>query len=249
MAGGMGMSNQISNWAGGGATTTLGAAQLAYGLYLDKKNKRPTYEIPSEIQQNLTEAQQLALQGLPEEQKQEYISNLQRSQAYSLSELGTRKAGIAGLAALNQNTNDSYAKLLSMDSQARAQNQQRVFGARSDLANYKDQAFQLNKENPYYENRAKAQGLMGSGMQNIGTGFQGGSNSNPYSGSENQGNSRSMMDHPSGYDNTSAGYGEYKSDIDYGGYNGSYGDWMGQQYQKNPNTMYDWGTPSNPVGK
>jgi len=146
-----GMSNQISNWAGGGATTTLGAAQLAYGLWKQKKNKRPTYEIPSEIQANLTLAQQQAMQGLPEEQKQQFLNNVQRSQAFSMSQLGSRKAGLAGVAAINQQGQDAYGNLLSMDAQARMQNQNKLYAANQTMADYKDQAFQINKSNPYYE--------------------------------------------------------------------------------------------------
>ena len=48
---GEGISGQISNWAGGGASVTEGALQTAYGLYLEKKNKRPDYNIPPEFQQ------------------------------------------------------------------------------------------------------------------------------------------------------------------------------------------------------
>ena len=39
-------SGMISNWAGGGATTTLGAIQFGLGYLNDKKNKRPEYNIP-----------------------------------------------------------------------------------------------------------------------------------------------------------------------------------------------------------
>jgi len=92
------MTNQISNWAGGGASTTLGAVQLAYGLYKQKRNKRPTYEIPEEIQQNLNQAKQMALQGIPEEQKQQYLANLQRGSAQALASSGSRRGGLAGIA-------------------------------------------------------------------------------------------------------------------------------------------------------
>lgn len=167
-----GMTNQISNWAGGGATTTLGAVQTGIGLYRQKHNKRPTYEIPDEVRQNLSQAQQQALQGLPEEQKQMFLSNLERGQASSLSQIGSRSGGLAGVAAVNQNGNDAYGNLLSMDSQARMQNQQQLYGMRQNLADYKDQAFQVNKINPYYENTAQNNALIGAGMQNISQGFQ-----------------------------------------------------------------------------
>jgi len=169
-----GATNMISNWAGGGATTTLGAAQLAYGLYKQKKNKRPEYTIPPEIQANLDQGQQEALQGMPEEQKQQYINNIQRSQAFSMSQMGSRKAGLAGVAAVNQQGVDAYGNLLAMDAQARMANQDKLYGLRQNMADYKDQAFQINKSNPYYEQTAQNNALIGAGMQNMSQGFQAG---------------------------------------------------------------------------
>lgn len=169
-----GMSGQVSNWSGGGATVTMGTAQMIYGMYLDSKNKRPTYNIPQEVLQNLSVAEKMTLQGLPEEQKQEYISSLQRSGAFGLRELGTRKAGIAGVAALNENQNRAYANLMAQDSAARMENQKLAMQARQTVADYRDQAFQINQLNPYYEKKAEAEALKGAGMQNVSSGFQGG---------------------------------------------------------------------------
>lgn len=174
------MTGQISNWAGGGATTTLGAFQTGYGLYKQSKNKRPTYEIPQEIKENLTDAQQTALMGLPEEQRQMFLSNVQRGAAMGLSQMSSRKGGLAGIAALNQNQNDAYGNLLAMDSQARMQNKGALMQQRQVMADYKDQAFQLNKLNPYYENTAQNQAMIGAGMQNMSQGFQAGNSGGNY---------------------------------------------------------------------
>lgn len=168
------MGGQIGAWAGGGATTTLGAAQLLYGMYNQKRNKRPVYEIPQEVQQNLNQAQQEALGGLPEEQKQQYLSNLQRSSAYALGQTSSRKGGLMGIEAANDMQNQGYANMLSMDAQARQANRDKLYGLRSTMGGYKDQAFQLNKLNPYYEETARNESMMGAGMQNVSQGFQAG---------------------------------------------------------------------------
>jgi hypothetical protein len=167
-----GEAGQISNWAGGGATTTLGAVQMGIGMYKQKHNKRPTYEIPEEIKQNLTQAQQDALQGLPEEQKQQFLTNIQRNSAQSLAAGSSRKGGLAGISAINQNQNDSYGSLMAADSQARMQNKQQLYGARQTMADYRDQAYQINKSNPFYENTASNNAMIGAGMQNMSQGFQ-----------------------------------------------------------------------------
>ncbi len=170
--GGGGMSNQISQWAGGAATTTLGAVQMGIGLANKKKNKRPTYEIPPEVAAGLNEAQRQALQGMPEEQRQQAISDMQRGQAYSLSQASSRKGGLQGIAALNENQNRGYATLANMSSQIRRQNQGQLFNQLQNVANYKDQKFQVNQLNPYYEKVAQNEAMIGSGMQNISQGFQ-----------------------------------------------------------------------------
>lgn len=221
------------------AAVTMAGIQYVKGKRDQKKDEknRPNYQIPTEVGQNLTDAQRMALQGLPEEQKQEYISNLQRSQAYSLSELGTRKSGIAGLAALNQNTNDSYAKLLSMDAQAKIQNQGALMGERQNVANYKDQQWQTNTLNPYYENIARRQardGALFKTLMNAG-GFMGygsmgnGSNANAAAGTQGAG-TRMYTPSPS---NETGMYNYNENSIQYNRNNGLY------DYEGKKGTSYD----------
>lgn len=168
--------------AGGAAATsaTIAGAQYVKGKNDAKKaeKNRPKYEIPAEIGKNLTAAEnyaaQTSLQGIPEEQKQQYLSNLQRSSAYGLSQLGTRNAGLAGVANINENQNQGYADLLSQDSAARISNQrygqQLVGAANQTMADYKGQSFQLNKLNPYYEKTAQDQARNAALFQNLSNG-------------------------------------------------------------------------------
>lgn len=161
----------VNNYAAGAGTMLFGLHQYYNGKKMEKNNKRPTYEIPDEVKQNLSQAQQMALQGLPEEQKQQFLSNIERGQAFGMSQIGSRKGGLAGVAAMNQNANDAYGNLMSMDAQARMQNQGVLMNQRQNMADYKDQAFQVNKMNPYYEVQARAEAMKGAGVQNIGNSF------------------------------------------------------------------------------
>jgi len=122
----------------------------AYRLNQKLKGMDDTYRIPTEIGQNLSEANQRALQGLPQEQKQEYLNNLQRSNAYSLSSLGDLNAGIRGVAGANEQFNQGNENLLAQDSAARANNQNAVYGFRQNMADYKDMAWKHNVDNPYW---------------------------------------------------------------------------------------------------
>ncbi len=160
------------------ASGILGGLQSAYGIYQDIKgskmardNKRPDYEIPEEISQNLTQAQQLALEGLPSEQKQQYLNNIQRTQQFGLNSISDRKGGLAGIGSIVQSGNDANMNLLSADAGARLANQKTLMNARSTMAGYKDKAFELNKLNPYQERATAARSLQGAGLQNIFSGL------------------------------------------------------------------------------
>jgi hypothetical protein len=159
-------------WVAAGVTTA-GLVGSATQYFRNKKQaeedaaNRPQYQIPEEAFQNLTMAEQQAMEGLPEEQKSQYLSNVQRSANMALADIGTRKGGLAGLGRLNENLNKSYSDLLSADAAARQQNQQQVYQQRSNIADYRGQQFQLNELNPYYENIARRQANRGALAQNL----------------------------------------------------------------------------------
>ncbi len=159
----------VGTLIGAGAGLALSGAEYLINKNNAKKDaaNRPKYEIPSEVNAGLTLAEQQALQGLPDAQKQQYITNLQRGTAYGLSQIGSRKGGLAGVAALNEQQNQGYYGLLSADAQARMQKQQQVFGQLQNVADNKNQAFQLNQLNPYYENIARRNANNGALYQNL----------------------------------------------------------------------------------
>ncbi len=194
------------------AEGVLGGLQSLYGIYqqhrgnmMAKANQRPTYEIPGEIQQNLNQAQSMALQGLPEEQKQQYVNNLQRSQNFGLGAASDRKGGLAGLGGLVQQGNDASMNLLSADAGARRQNQMGLMNARTQLANYKDKAFEYNQANPYQEKAAAARSMQGAGLQNMWGGLGtiagvSGRNQIANQGNQGQGAYDQYQDQQAGYD-------------------------------------------------
>lgn len=216
------------------ASITAGGIQYFKGKADQKKNKRPAYEIPDEVKQNMSLAQQMAVQGLPEEQKQQYINNIQRSTATSLRNLGSRNAGLAGVAQVQQQQNNGYQQLFGMDAQARQANQRGLFEQNQNMANYRDQAFQVNKINPYYEMTAKNETMMGAGLQNIGKGFQMGASTMGKYGSAGGQNPGGYQAQGKPYFNTPAGMNQgmypaaYQQSYNetpnsYDQYNGQYG--------------------------
>ncbi len=167
----------VGTAAGAVAGGILGLGTSIYGFYQQKKaaelaanaqkNTGPTYQIPPEIQQNLSLAQQQALEGLPDEQKQQYINNLQRSTSFGLGAMNDRRAGLTGLGGIVGAQDQGYQSLLASDASARNANLATLMGARSNMADYRNAAFQTNQLNPFLRNDAYAKAQQGAGIQNV----------------------------------------------------------------------------------
>lgn len=191
----------------------LGAGLGVYQAYGQDDEKRPEYNVPDSVKKSLTVAQMRALEGMPEEQRQLFLQNLDRGTQYGLKQLGDRRAGISGVAELNQQRNDALLGLNAQDAQIRSGNQRDYMNQLNTMGEYQDQAFQINKLAPYYEGQAQNQAQMGANVQNIGNSISGlastygnnGSyrrgNTSPYAGYG--ANSYDMGTSPTGYEDAS----------------------------------------------
>lgn len=155
-----------------GVKAGIGALQAVKGRKTLRDNQRPEYQIPNEIKQNLTDAQLQEIEGLPAAQRNAYIQNIDRGMAAGLAAGSDRNAGLAGLGSMVSASNDAFTNLLSMDAQARQQNRQNLAMQRQNMAQYKDQAFDINKMQPYIENQVSGDSMLGSGLTNMMDAFQ-----------------------------------------------------------------------------
>lgn len=162
----------IASGAGSTVTTAMGIIeyyegkkQLEKAAELEAQTVRPTYEIPKSVQAYMSTAQQMALQGLPEEQRQLYLDQINRNASYSIAGNVDRNVGLQGVAAANSSLNDANANLLAMDSQQRIANQDKLQQARLAYGLYEDQAFEYNQNQPYQLNAAAVRALKASGEQ------------------------------------------------------------------------------------
>lgn len=144
------------------------------GIFQKKKaNKllnnlhRPEYTIPNEVMQNQKQAELNARQGLPSEQYQQAMQNIQRQQNRTLQAATDRRGGLLAASAAQQNANDSLLGLDVANAKARLGNQQALYGINNQVAGYRDKAFQINKMQPYQQNYNYAMGLLGAGNQNV----------------------------------------------------------------------------------
>lgn len=151
--------------------TGTGIAQFLAGRKALRENKRPMRQIPQEVIANLTQAQIQALEGMPEEQRNLFIQDMQRSQQQAVRGLADRRAGIAGIPQLYQGELDSLNRLAMQDSQMRLQNLNNLTAQRAEMGRQRDTQFQLNEYEPFLNKMRMAEGLIGTGMQNAMGGF------------------------------------------------------------------------------
>lgn len=159
-----------------GAAVGLGKAVMG-GVQARKAKKalenleRPTYEVPEGIKQNLSQAKLDALEGLPAEQKQQAINNMNRTMAAGLASGASRKGGLAGVGGAMQAQTDAFSGMISADAVARQQNKQGLAQANTAMAGYEDQAFQMNEMDPYNQELGALQGQSAAGQQTMYSGI------------------------------------------------------------------------------
>lgn len=68
----------------------------------------------------------LARQGMPEQQRQNYLTDIDRATADSLAQRSTRRGGLMGIGSLDRANRDAYRDLLEMDATTRLANQFRL---------------------------------------------------------------------------------------------------------------------------
>jgi hypothetical protein len=151
------------------ALAQLGLAgyQMYKGAKAEKEaGEQPDYQIPKEMEQSLSLAQRQAFEGLPAEQKQQYVENLRSAQATGLAQLSERKSGLAGVSQMQQSATEGYRNLLSMDAAARQQNIQRYQQQLETMAGYQDLAYQTNELQPWQRQVEYGRAQQGAALQN-----------------------------------------------------------------------------------
>jgi hypothetical protein len=226
--------SSLASSGGGGGGRGAGLANIAGGLvggitgFFQRRKakkelaklKRPEYEIPQEILRSQKMAEQAANEGLPSQQYNQAQQNIQRQQSRAISAASDRRGGLMALPGVQQQANDSLLNLDVKDAQARMNNQQRVYGINSQLAGYKDKAWEINKMQPYERDYNYYQSLLGAGNQNMLAGadkFLGGSGQLAFGGGNSYGggNSSSGRKMTAGKTNAPTYYNGYDSGSDY----------------------------------
>ena len=150
-----------------GAKALIGGVQAIKGAQTLENAKRPEYQTPDEVKQNLTDAQLSEIEGLPAAQRNKYIQDIQRNQAAVLKSSGDRMGGISGLGGIADASNQAMGNIFMQDVMARQQAKNRLSQARTEMAGYRDKAYKLNELDPYLSKVQQGQANLGAGLQNL----------------------------------------------------------------------------------
>jgi phosphate starvation-inducible protein PhoH len=157
----------LGNLFTGGSQKKRGRKMLREAQKLD-----PGYQIPTEFNTNLGQAEQMSKVGMPSEQYNLAGTNIQRNSQAGLRQLGRMSNPFAGIAGLQRGQNDAFAQLDAQNAAVRRQNILQAMGVRKDLAGQKLAAQQYQQQK-YFDAVNQANAMIGAGMKNQNSAFSG----------------------------------------------------------------------------
>lgn len=163
----------IAQAAGGILSTGIGLLQRASANKWLKNNQQPIEAMPNEIKQNQQLAQIRANTGLPSEQYNNAMKNIQRQQLMTLRSAqmmgGGRALGILG--GINEQGNNAVGDLDAADAQARLTNEGQLMNVNNNVASWKSNLFDKNIRQKWMREWQQKMGELGSGNQNLTSGI------------------------------------------------------------------------------
>lgn len=159
----------------GAGTAVVGTGMKLYsGLHqqsqankIDANNPRPDYVIPQEYYDNVNMARNMAQVGLPQQQYNNQLNNINTNQAGAIQSLSNSANPGANLASIVRGGDAATNTLNAQDAQARDANQRVYMQQLGVLAQQKLAQQQSDKFDKYTEQFNKAAALRGAGMQNV----------------------------------------------------------------------------------
>lgn len=128
---------------------------------------RPTQQVPLAVRENQDIARNQALQGLPSQQYEQAMKNIQRQTNQAIASSQDRRAGIGLIGSIQQRQNDAVGQLDAQSAAARQQNIKQLLGVNNTVGGYQNQAFDWNQKQKYQQNYNYGMQLLGAGNQNI----------------------------------------------------------------------------------
>lgn len=151
----------------------IGGASLLYGGYKDIKNsakanaiqknlKTPVDVIPQEFYDNRNIARQMAQIGIPQQQYNNALNNIQQTQAGALNAVSRSANPGSGVASIVRQGDQAKNTLDAEDAKARETNQRYLIQENAALGARKDQQEQTNVFDPYTRDFNQMQAYRGA---------------------------------------------------------------------------------------
>lgn len=165
----------IAQAAGGLLSTGIGLIQRGQANKWLKNNQQPIEGMPSEIKRNQQLAEIRSNTGLPSQQYNNAMRNIQRQQLMSLRAAGQMGGGkaLSILGGINEQGNNAVGDLDARDAQMRVDNEGKLINVNNNVANWKSQLFDRNIRQKWERQWQQMMGQLGSGNQNIVGGIDG----------------------------------------------------------------------------
>ena len=144
-----------------------GLLQTAHAKKLAQQNQFPTQTVGSEYYQNQALAQRAAQSGMPAQQYNNQMNQINQGQANGMAGLQGRGSAVGGIGALTARTDQAGANLNAQDATMRMNNLKGLMQANATIGQQKQSAFDWNQKQQYSNNAAAARNYQGAGMQNM----------------------------------------------------------------------------------
>lgn len=152
---------------GGLISGIIGAHQKHKANKWLRQNQQPQEQMPSDVTENKNLATQMAATGLPSEQYNMAMRNIQRQQLTALRSAQDRRSGVGAISAIQQGTNDAATNLDAKNAEMRIANEKNLINVNNQVAGWKDKLFNKNVLAPYEKQWNYHMGMLGAGNQNI----------------------------------------------------------------------------------
>lgn len=214
-----------------------GAAQYLKGKKLAKNNVRPTYDIPSSVNEYLANARNNSNKGLPGQNLIEQKLGASTASGVRQAQQGASSSAalMATIAGLKGSEQQGLTDIGIKSAEYQDINQQRLQEALLKYGNYQDKEFDINKQQPFEDNALAAQALKGSGLQNIMSGIEGIGGAASFGAKSKLGTEDTGSSVPFGKSNAMGQSGslgrksnpqKYLNDLRTGKFKGGYQDWI-----------------------
>lgn len=143
-----------------------GAIQTGKANAIDGANIRPTEQVDPAYQQNVNTAEQMAQQGIPQEEINRQQNSINQNQTGAIASLSNSGNPGANLASVVRAGDNATGQLNAEQASARNKNTLLLMQQKGILAGAKQNAWNYNYADKYSEQLAKSEALRGAGMQN-----------------------------------------------------------------------------------